>query len=352
MEAWDAIESPCDVIFSRVRDTVPLSLPNHMEHLHTSTRNHPPKLQEQPRVNRIRHGGVSRSLRPNPKLLFIRDATTSPPVIAKMACPDCSRDDFANIQGLLNHCRLRHQKDYGSHDECMQKCAVIVSEEESEWVLTNGQELGGVSLPSLRRLFEIAVGVESSSVMDIIDSATPSKLIPEKEITLGTHLARTLGHHKDTPALAPFLGRSPKRRCINVFDDHGFVDITGDALPPQRPIWRMPYTHRNVARPGLDTVVPEALPDASIVGSHQGPAVDSPSSFRTRFHIVARVVISDRSLWLPPGESLCIAAGFHCKRYFTERRTQANQEHTHRWMLSIDSPSYVSLPAAKSVFER
>ena len=243
-------------------------------------------------------------------MLFIRNSTVSPPTIAKMVCPDCARSDFTNLQGLLNHARLRHKREYGSHDECMQRCAVIVDyndegDGEAEWIVQHGIELSTASIPSLRRLFEIAVG-DDRGFIDGFDATRTAEAEDSKEQP-SSLLSQTLGHHKDTPALAPFLGRIPIRRCINAYDEDEIVDI--DDIPAQRESsWRMSYTHRNNARPELDVIAETKL--SSEVSTQDedvnlAPATASQGSGGTRFHIVARIIVSDRSVW--------ISAGLFCK---------------------------------------
>ncbi|KAH7923356.1 hypothetical protein BV22DRAFT_1130736 [Leucogyrophana mollusca] len=328
MDALDAVDSHSAFLFDR---ELSYDTPEPSSRSFSPFVPAPPQVPA--RVYKPRHASSVRLAKSNVKLVFIQDTTVDPPVIAKMSCPDCGRFDFTNLQGLLNHCRLRHKRDFGTHDECMQKCAVIVPEEDQDWVMTHGTELSGVSLPSLRRLFEIAVGTSH-------DRGNPERpQVPEPDDTQGhpseensipsTLLSRTLGLHIDTPALAPFLGRAPKRRCINVHDgDEVEVDImtlheTSPALSPSS--WRMTYPHRNTARPSLDMMV-----ESSIYVDLKLPASSNPSSnpsasttAGTRFHFTTRVQISDRSLWLPPS-----------------RRLESRMDHSHRWMIGITSPSY------------
>ena len=250
------------------------------------------------------------SIRPAPQHLYIRDSSTS--TIARLACPDCSRGDFPRVQSLLNHCRIQHAREFGSHDECIRGCAIQVPVDEEAWVIENGSELRNVSLPSLRRLFEMAVGdVGSPSEISPVNNASSVRedVNPEHIAISGretpqsststhksTHLSRTLGHHADTPALAPFLGRAAKRRNISTYDENAPVDIVGRShVVPQRRKWRMPLTHRSRARPALDLMIPVETPlppTPHVVPVTQG----------TRFHIVARITISDRSLWIPIGK--------------------------------------------------
>ena len=182
--------------------------------------------------------------------------------------------------------------------------------DEETWVIDNGTELKNVSLPSLRRLFEMAVGdVGSPLEIPLVNNASSVRQdVSPEHITLSgretvqsstsaptsTHLSRTLGHHVDTPALAPFLGRAPKRRSITMCDENAPVDIDGSShVIPVRRQWRMPLTHRSRARPALDLMIPvdTPLPQSTF---HVAPVTQG-----TRFHIVARVTISDRSLWIP-----------------------------------------------------
>ncbi|KAI0771409.1 hypothetical protein BC629DRAFT_767729 [Irpex lacteus] len=107
-----------------------------------------------------RRGGTRRGpAAPPRKLLYLLNRTTHPPQTVKLACPDCGKSSFSSLQGLLNHCRLSHSREFGSHDECVQRCAVLVeTEEEQAWVIANGSEVAGIGIPGLKRLFELAVG--------------------------------------------------------------------------------------------------------------------------------------------------------------------------------------------------
>ncbi|KAH9969895.1 hypothetical protein BC827DRAFT_1263053 [Russula dissimulans] len=289
-----------------------------------------------------RHTRLRRSpstIRTPPKFLYFRDPSTN--AIARLLCPDCSRGDFPRVQSLLNHCRIQHGREFGSHDECIRGCAVQVSTDEEAWVIENGSELRQSGLPSLRRLFEIAVGSTGSSLglasADRTSKTQPSadqedNNVPERETSVpmplsSTHLSRTLGHHADTPALAPFLGRAPKRRGITVHDENTPVDIDGGRHTVVGRRWRKPFIHRSSATPTLDlAIVPETPMPPHI------PSV-TPVTEGTRFHIVTRVTVSDRSLWIP-----------------VDRRSAPSPDHTHQWWLSVGAPTY-SLPLS-SILER
>jgi hypothetical protein len=300
-----------------------------------------------------RHTRLRRSpsaIRPTPKLLYFRDHSNN--AIARLVCPDCQRGDFPRVQSLLNHCRIQHGREFGSHDECIRGCAVQVPAEEEAWIIENGSELRNFSLPSLRRLFEIAVGNVGSplEVAAANDTTTPRNdsqeeiHVPEREIqqvsaplpaVTSTHLSRTLGHHAETPDLAPFLGRAPKRRGITAHDENTPVDIDSGRDMIVRPRWRKPLIHRSRARPALDVVLPVEGPVPQFT-----PDV-TPVTQGTRFHIVARITVSDRSLWIPIGGSSRGKPLSWLNLHSTVRRTATATEHTHRWWLSIEAPTYV-----------
>ncbi|OBZ68770.1 hypothetical protein A0H81_11329 [Grifola frondosa] len=134
LDALDAIEAPCDIVYNREIRLAPKPIILPLLPPASSFTSAPETVQTaSSRSSRLR---IPRAPPPPSKrLLFLRNTNTNPPAIAKLACPDCSRSDFSNLQ-------------------------VLVHEEEREWVVANGTELGGISIPSLRRLFEIAVGAE------------------------------------------------------------------------------------------------------------------------------------------------------------------------------------------------
>lgn len=348
LDALAAIEAPCDVLFTREVQPNPNLRPSITPTLSISA---PVDTLKTPATHFARNRISHRNVRPIPqKLLFLRNTSTYPPQIVKLVCPDCSRTDFSSLQGLLNHCRLRHKREFGSHDDCVQNCAVLVEDpEEQAFTAVNGTEVAGISLPGLRRLFELAVGgglgllptpapaqpVEDSQVTPeetapLPEEGPPTVAEPAEGAT--EHLTRTLGHHVDSPTLAPFLGRVPKTRHIQSHREEQHVDVLGfdnstSALP-----WRKPYAHRNNARSSLDQVVELPPSFESANESRIEPVPDHPSSLepvhapKSRFKIAARVSVCDISLWIPP-----------------TRRLETFPEHTHHWRVAVSSPSYVSI---------
>ena len=346
LEALDAIERPCELILTRepffasageLNADNRATLSGFPHEAHPNPDDSLGQIQHSSRPSNTRHR-IIRNPSSNVKLLFIRNTSissepreTSPSDesivdVARIECPDCGRWNFSNLQGFLNHCRICHQREYGSHDECIRECSVLIASSEREWVLQNGTEITGVGIPSLRRLFEIAVGKktslfptpqpEPSSDQDAFPIGHNEGAIvggPEAE---GTHLSRTLGVHQETPALAAVLGRQVARRQIRAFNEDEPVDIENNDDPPgQNRRWKMKFSHRNVARPELEVnldvasmIRPEVSPSNCAIadgGNNRSKVVPDIGMLEsTRFHITCRIMVIDRSRWLSPGTFL------------------------------------------------
>lgn len=341
---------------------------------------------------------------PNTTFLYIRSADLELPHDENhiqtylLRCPTCFRTTFTSLQGLLNHARISHSQDWGSHDECVRACAVADPGIDVDAGIEVGLGPVGI-LPGLRSLFQRAVGAHTANG-SFSEAGNTAEIQPPQEPTSGLHLARTLGLHKDTPALAPFLGKQAIRRGIKEWDDGGVVDIDGfeednswttngrerNSIKGSKPKrWRMPYMHRNDAEssimdshivdagdqfhsaivqgdkqktsnnihssPGETHVIDRNIEEERI--SKVGPtdaAIVPGIRLGTRFHFVARIVITDCSLWIPLGSlhSYFQHGQFSASAEVTQRcsrdidRRQKNKiDNTHMWMLSVDSPSYV-----------
>ncbi|KAF8802431.1 hypothetical protein BYT27DRAFT_7112451 [Phlegmacium glaucopus] len=287
--------------------------------------------------------------------LYIRSSvlgisTHGPTNLYRLQCPECLRISFSSLQGLLNHARLAHNLEWGTHDECIRACAVPGNDTDVEGGVEVGLGPTGV-LPGLRTIFQMAVGAhnfqeetQGESVMTTSNSQTPP---------MAPHLTQTLGLHEDSATLAPYLGKQAIRREIRVWNEDNEVDIGGlihpDAQIDQKSNgnWKMTFTPRNSVTLDLDSDmrlfgigarISDTNLQAEMFASHpqsqpipkfsSTPAIltngsrELPSN-QSRFYFGTRIIITDRSLWIPP-----------------EQRTEQNENHTHKWMISVDSPSY------------
>lgn len=244
-----------------------------------------------------------------------------------LKCPVCFRTTFTSLQGLLNHARISHTLEWGTHEECIRACMVA----DPGLDVTTGIEIGvgsGGILPGIRTIFEMAVGPSQSG--DRI--AVKDKTIREADSdgSALSHLTRTLGFHENSPALAPFLGKEPIRRGIKAHQQDELLDIDDNDEETSCPDiwlknrWRPHFAQRGVAvdtQGEIGTGLSQSLvEDDEFVGAGSAPSVDdklahsSSATGTTRFHFTTRVVITDRSLWIDSStlishcacESLCL----------------------------------------------
>ncbi|RDB26404.1 hypothetical protein Hypma_006714 [Hypsizygus marmoreus] len=357
-DAIDAIETPLDVLFAR---DIPI--------VRNST---PPQAGKVPRPPpKPKH--VARNL--NANFLYIRSSDLQPPYDENhvqtylLRCPTCLRKTFTSLQGLLNHARISHGLEWGTHDACVRACAVVDPGLDTEGGIEVGLGPSGI-LPGLRSLFQMAVGAhqpkETTPTAEAERVSVPTRAA---QTTTSSHLVRTLGLHEDTPALAPFLGKQATRRGIKVCGNgNEFLDIDGfgdevnghpDGQMPKetdklseplhhvKHIWRMRFTHRNNYDPNSLSEEPMETPEgSSATNATPDLASDPPmipevpqvqdaqtlasvleanslSVGGSRFHFAARVIVMDRSSWISP-----------------DQRSPDSKGHTHKWMISVDSPSY------------
>ncbi|KAJ6491775.1 hypothetical protein C8R47DRAFT_1271517 [Mycena vitilis] len=293
LDALSAIDAPAEILFARDEPAPPLD---------TRRPSFAKKSRKKP-TTRVQPAKKAS------KFLYIkREGKTEPSILR---CPMCMRTEFSSLHGLFNHARGTHSLAWTSHDECVRHCACALEQVQGGPVdftdLDAGVEVGtnaGGVLPGVRSLIEQAVGEGDNF-----------------DFEGETALSRTLGYHADTPALANFLGKDPIRRGVVVWDPDAVVDIDGfdDDKAHVKPRWRMPFSHRNTFR---DAPLPTSAPSPPFEAPAPPPqnTTNIPRTAGSRFHIATRIVVVDRSLWLPPEQRL--------------------GQDTHKWMISIDAPSY------------
>ncbi|KIJ25193.1 hypothetical protein M422DRAFT_56094 [Sphaerobolus stellatus SS14] len=310
LAAYEAIESSCLIITSNQSSLLkPL----------TSGRpppSAPPPPIEAPRTRKRVNLGLAQPPTVNGPLLF-EDKTTKTTV--KLVCPDCSRSDFPTMQGFLNHCRLAHTRLYGTHDECIQDTGVPIDDAERVALAATGVEVSTVHLPSIRGMFERAVGLGL-----LPESSEPGN---SGNADVSTHLSQTLGLHKDSPTLAPFLGKEVKKKVIHVYDEPDPVDIFSvdeDSEKPRKPLFKRYKPNNGPNEDESMNAIVIAETERAIhadVSSTEVSEINDPQL--SRFHVTRRVNVTDRSLFLPENKRSPIALS-----------------HTHRWQLTVSAPSY------------
>ncbi|KAF9565368.1 hypothetical protein CPC08DRAFT_759555 [Agrocybe pediades] len=253
-----------------------------------------------------------------------------------LKCPGCARTTFTSLQGLLNHARLTHGLEWGTHDECIRACAVVDNDLDVDAGIEVAVGPAGI-LPGLRTIFQNAVAganlMETVNQLESDAPATPRE--HSKKSSGGNHLIQTLGLHEDSPALAPFLGKEAIRREIRMFDEECDIDLAATGNTQSKLHWKMPFAPRNFLE--TTTTAPDTRRDEDNEELTGPMDVDSqykveqplPAagqqvvSNESRFHFIARIIITDRSLWVP-----------------LEQRPTGEPEYTHKWMVSVEAPSY------------
>ncbi|KAG6331932.1 hypothetical protein ID866_7158 [Astraeus odoratus] len=331
LDALEALEAPSAFLFETATTEDPDATPRSFSPLLSI----PQQAQRSVKTRPSRAPKISQPK----KLLYIRlSPGTEANKLAVLTCPACGRTQFSTLQGLLNHARLAHGIEWASHDACITACAVLVTSDDD---IYKTYEQDGVEVPwggnvvGLRRLFERAVGVESDFIAPLPHVAPPD-VTQDSAIVPSTLLSRTLGLHADSPSLALFLGRAPKRRCIHVYNEEEDIDIVGladhtrpsdggssDAVSQSRPQFRMSYPHRSTARAELNLVIDVEAKAATKTEASDDAANILSNAAASRFHITARVRVEDRSLYLTK-----------------ERQAQLGCPHQYRWMVAVTAPSY------------
>ncbi|KAG5220821.1 hypothetical protein IMY05_C4509000300 [Salix suchowensis] len=221
--AWDAVNCPTFVLLDRVIPPSPIQ--------HAAL---PDPALGAPRVRKQ-------------KFLYIKPSEAGEAGLLILKCPACLRTSFTSLQGLLNHARLAHKIEWGTHDDCISACAVVNDKEDP--AIEYGIEVGGTlsAQPSLQRLFRSALR-DQVAPQDILPAgATLTTTLEERtaegnhnvahQDSISTHISRTLGFHAETPALAPFLGKTTTRRGIKAWNELEDIDVYGGIESPK-------WTHR------------------------------------------------------------------------------------------------------------
>jgi hypothetical protein len=298
-----------DLIFTRDSDyDVPLGPPKP----HISPLPPPPTRVLRPPPKR------APNVTSKPKFLYIRHSKESHAAfnIVVLKCSVCARTDFISLQGLYNHARISHKVEWGNHEECLRACATW--EKEDDLDLSTGSEINNSVLPGIKTLFEKAMLPEPQYKGDVdMDGA--------EEDTPGAYLTKTLGLHSESSGLAPFLGKVAKRREIKVWDVDQDVNIFDDPL--ERNVkWRKPLPGLVLGVRGLSSHEDKESSDHSLMetdntipeGEHLS-GMELPGSSNSRFRISVRLIITDRSFFIPEG-----MASLHIPHWSSDRVSQHN----------------------------
>ncbi|KAJ7176449.1 hypothetical protein C8R46DRAFT_1346497 [Mycena filopes] len=291
LDALAAIDAPIEVLFARDVPAPPIGTRRPSVNAKPTTRKKPTTRAQQPkRVGKF--------------LYLIREGSTEP---TYLRCPVCKRTDFGSLQGIFNHAKT-HLLAWSSHDECVRHCSCSLEDAQG----------GTLDFTDLDAGTEVRVGNWGLELQTLFHQAVGET----GENNDGeTTLSLTLGFHADTPALAGVLNREV-RRGVTVWDPDAVVDIDGfgeeEEKRQTKARWRMPFSHRNTFVNAPPVVAAPAPPEVSAPLPQSSTNVLPTGS--SRFHIATRIIVVDRSLWIPPDQRI--------------------GGDTHKWMIGVDAPSY------------
>ncbi|KAI9318988.1 yeats family-domain-containing protein [Dichotomocladium elegans] len=160
-------------------------------------------------------------------------------VFVRLSCPACKRDDFANQQGFLNHCRLAHNLEFGPYEQIMLRCGTPVDESE---------------VP--------------------LDHPVRSRPV--------------------TRPVPPVRQKRKERPTIKVFEED--VDLESDRLPKQEHQEKASKIEKEDKTPDQHEMPQEQQPMESIAAAVNIPADNDHGS---RFYIKRQIIVGNVSKYIP-----------------------------------------------------
>ena len=267
---------------------------------------------------------------PSKRPLFIHQRLESngPFVTLLLECEICCRSEFNSLHGMLTHVRS-HGLHYRNHDECIDRCGRVVTGSEALILRREGNEVAGSMVPSLKRAFSL-------------DSKT---------------LSRTIGLHTESPSIAAFLGKPIRKKQINVYEPQEEIDIVGIDEKSCVPLvygFGLPSIilgkRRRETTDGPDSDShPSQLDLGSLIENYCDDSMEldvlasehENSKRASRFHIKRRLALADWSRIIPLRETTVRCLHLTCA-YLATPSGQRTGADSHKWMLTLTSPSYVS----------
>ncbi|KAG2200471.1 hypothetical protein INT47_011451 [Mucor saturninus] len=263
-------------------------------------------------------------------------------VYVRLACPVCHRDDFANQQGFLNHCRLSHNLEFGPYEQCMLQCGTPV--DESEVPLDNPARLRPImgmnpampralqkklERPSIK-VFEEDVDMElENEKRHSTPLAATSAAVPISSSTIPVAKQAAIAKPNNAPATEPSLMPSniptPSTNAVPQTEDKSIHPTA--TLPvidrPDKASKLVPESETGeiVDKPKSEEVKKEDTPSTPKVESFAAAVTPSTADVGSRFYIKRRIIVGNVSKYMAP-----------------ERRDPALKQFTHKWMIYVVEP--------------
>ncbi|KAI8380375.1 yeats family-domain-containing protein [Blakeslea trispora] len=247
-------------------------------------------------------------------------------VFVSLACPVCHRDDFANQQGFLNHCRISHNLEFGPYEQIMIQCGTPVDDSEVPMDhparLRPVMNLAPVTKQQNKKLERPSIKVFEEDVdMDLENEhkIQQTHLIVESESALQPEPIATTSIEKSDSAIPSELPQESNETLANtdlttnttVKDDA--KEQTAEREEEEGEVTHQPDEKEEGQQREEDIPKVESL--AAAVSSADTAEVGS------RFYIKRRIIVGNVSKFIIP-----------------ERRDPALKQFTHKWMIYVVEP--------------
>ncbi|KAI8374353.1 uncharacterized protein BYT42DRAFT_401271 [Radiomyces spectabilis] len=257
-------------------------------------------------------------------------------VYVRLACPACQRDDFANQQGFLNHCRLAHNLEFGPYEQIMLRCGTPVDESEvpldhpartrpvTKPVSTKSLSLKKKARPTIK-VFEEDVDLELDQDKQGKKATTTSAIVTVPDIPTTPDAKESAESRTDIGDLAPEprSPASPAPRHKEAFKS--LPDkTTQQPSKGEETASSMDEKHgdkEQTAEPG-DA---KAQSDQNQPVESFAAALSSTDDAGSRFYIKRRIIVGNVSKFIAP-----------------EKRDPTLSHFTHKWMIYVVEPPQVS----------
>ncbi|KAI8578901.1 hypothetical protein K450DRAFT_245038 [Umbelopsis ramanniana AG] len=248
------------------------------------------------------------------KTLFGRRADG---VYVSLACPRCHRDDFANQQGFLNHCRIAHGLEFGPYEEMIKQCGTPIDESEVPFdhpirlrpltkpLTSNRTKKADVKRPTIK-VFDEDVVLDS-------DDEDNALVLParDKVPIQDANLQESSDNCADIPSK---LESSIKR-------EEGDLERVAPVKEGIHAKVDVPCQQQNVISQEMQPKKESGAEETKPVESISVVVNPHTNEHGSRFYIKKRVILGNVSKFIP-----------------IDKREPGLRQYTHKWMIYVTTP--------------
>ncbi|KAF5341651.1 hypothetical protein D9611_001672 [Ephemerocybe angulata] len=328
--------------------------------------------------------------RGKPSFLYVQTQTQGGPAVTPyllLRCPVCARTAFSSLQGLLNHARISHSIEWGTHEACIKACAVAEPELDPE----AGSEvwLGPAAVRGLQDIFERAAagqdlqgqGQEQAALVKVESEDNQDGLLSGPSQSSLHHGPGSANPSQSTaPAdTANRANAALRKREIRVYDeDVNICDDTATTNPNtegvpnkmqsrnahtgSRRVWKMGFAPRHHPQPLSElSNLPAPTASEQVAGGRLKEGGEGDGKQEEREDKLGKDVHADAApptvsvpntpapsssfspMLIPSSKSrfhFTARVGVSDRSLFVNSVSTPEGIFTRKWMIAVDSPSY------------